>query len=216
MDKIPWYQSTTLRALLVALVSQLIVWTGVAEQLPDGAATLAVDALLQVVAIAATAYAAWARANRANPPITERAMKRQAEAMVEQSHPTANPNQSGFVRASMLGILLALAVPSVALLAGACAPIGVQPAKNFDQQLAYAYSSHTAVLDSAANALEAGSLTVEDAEAVLAMADQSRVLLDSARLAAGAGDVTTAEGRLALATNVLQQLVAYLNARGVK
>jgi hypothetical protein len=216
VDKIKWYESTTLRALLVAFVSQVIVWTGVAEQLPDGAATLAVDALLQVIAIAATAYAAWARANRANPPITERAMVRQAEAMVEQSHPTANPNQSGFVRASMLGILLALAVPSVALLAGGCSTFGVQPARSFDQQLAYAYSTHTAVLDSAANALEAGSLTVEDAEAVLAMADQSRVLLDSARLAAGAGDVTTAEGRLALATNVLQQLVAYLNARGVK
>jgi hypothetical protein len=213
VDKIKWYESTTLRALLVAFVSQVIVWTGVAEQLPDGAATLAVDALLQVIAIAATAYAAWARANRANPPITERALVRQAEAMTDESQVT---KQSGFVRASMIGILLALAVPSVALLAGGCTTLGVQPARSFDQQLAYAYSTHTAVLDSAANALEAGSLTVEDAEAVLAMADQSRVLLDSARLAAGAGDVTTAEGRLALATNVLQQLVAYLNARGVK
>jgi hypothetical protein len=107
------------------------------------------------------------------------------------------------------------AVLVLVLLTG-CASIGIQPARSFDQNLAYAYSSHTAVLDAASNALEAGSLTVEDAEAVLALADQSRTLLDSARLAAGAGDVTTAEGRLALATNVLQQLIAYLNARGVK
>lgn len=102
------------------------------------------------------------------------------------------------------------------VLLAACSSIGVQPARSFDQQLAYAYSSHTAVLDSASNALEAGDLTVEDSEAVLQLADQSRALLDSARLAAGAGDITTAEGRLALATNVIEQLLAYLRTRGVK
>lgn len=118
-------------------------------------------------------------------------------------------------RALVAAAWLAIAMPILGSL-GACSSIGIQPAKSFDQQLAYAYSSHTAVLDAASNALEAGSLSVDDAEAVLALADQSRVLLDSARFAAGAGDVTTAEGRLALATNVLQQLLAYLNARGVK
>jgi hypothetical protein len=214
MEQIKWYQSTTLRALLVALVSQVIVWTGVAEQLPDGAATLAVDALLQVIAIAATAYAAWARANRANPPITDTAV-RKTEERQSGAVEVSKQSQGGFVRPVMLGILLAVSVP-VALVVTGCESMGIQPARSFDQNLAYAYSSHTAVLESAANALEAGSLTVEDAEAVLALADQSRTLLDSARLAAGAGDVTTAEGRLALATNVLQQLVAYLNARGVK
>ena len=214
MEQIKWYQSTTLRALLVALVLQVIVWTGIAEQLPDGAATLAVDALLQVIAIAATAYAAWARANRANPPITDAAVRKTDERQ-SGSVEVSKQSQGGFVRPIMLGILLAVSVP-VALVVTGCESMGIQPAKSFDQNLAYAYSSHTAVLEAASNALEAGSLTVEDAEAVLALADQSRVLLDSARLAAGAGDVTTAEGRLALATNVLQQLVAYLNARGVK
>lgn len=101
------------------------------------------------------------------------------------------------------------------LLLTGCA-VGLQPAKSFDQQLAYAYSTHTAVLSSAGNALEAGDLTVADAEAVLELADQSRALLDAARLASGAGDVATAEGRLALATNVLEQLLAYLRTRGVK
>lgn len=214
MEQIKWYQSTTLRALLVALASQVIVWTGVAEQLPDGAATLAVDALLQVIAIAATAYAAWARANRANPPITDTAV-RKTEERQSGAVEVSKQSQGGFVRPVMLGILLAVSVP-VALVVTGCESMGIQPARSFDQNLAYAYSSHTAVLESAANALEAGSLSVEDAEAVLALADQSRTLLDSARLAAGAGDVTTAEGRLALATNVLQQLIAYLNARGVK
>lgn len=102
------------------------------------------------------------------------------------------------------------------VLLAACTSFGVQPPKSFDQQLVYAYGTHTSVLEATANALEAGDLTVEDSEAVLQLADQSRTLLDAARVASGAGDVTTAEGRLALATNVLEQLLAYLRTRGVK
>lgn len=102
------------------------------------------------------------------------------------------------------------------ILLAACTAVGVQAPQSFEQQLAYAYGAHTSVLEAAANALEVGDLTVEDAEAVLDLADQSRTLLDAARVASGAGDVTTAEGRLALATNVLEQLLTYLRTRGVK
>ena len=98
----------------------------------------------------------------------------------------------------------------------ACTAVGIQAPKSFDQHLVYAYGTHTSVLEATANALEAGALTVEDSEAVLQLADQSRTLLDAARVASGGGDVTTAEGRLALATNVLEQLLAYLRTRGVK
>lgn len=85
MDKIPWYQSTTLRALLIAFVSQVIVWSGVADRLPVDSAALAVDAFLQLLAMAATAYAAWARARNPNPPVTETAVRR-TEALTEKSN----------------------------------------------------------------------------------------------------------------------------------
>ena len=208
MEQIKWYQSTTLRALLVAFVSQVIVWTGVAEQLPDGAATLAVDALLQVVALVATAYAAWARANRANPPITEAAV-RKTEA---QSVP---PGQGGFVRPLMLAVLLAVSA-SVAVGVAGCAQFGLEEAQSLDQRVAYAYGTHTAVLDAAAIGVQTGKLSAEDGGHILKLADESRLLLDAGRAASAGGDVSTAEGRLVLALGILTQLQSYLNSRGVK
>ena len=100
------------------------------------------------------------------------------------------------------------------LLTAACTSMGLQSATSLDQKIAYAYGTHTAVLTAAGNALEAGSITADDASQVLRLADESRVLLDGARLAATGGDVATAEGRLTLATNLLQQLLDYLNAKG--
>lgn len=214
MEQIKWYQSTTLRALLVAFVSQVIVWTGVAEQLPDGAATLAVDALLQVIAIAATAYAAWARANRANPPITEAAV-RKVEERQSGAVDIGNQSQGGFVRPVVLAVLLALTLP-VALTLPGCTHFGLEQAQTLDQRLAFAYGAHMAVLDAAAVGVQTGKLTAEDGEHVLKLADESRLLLDAGRVAAGGGDISTAEGRLVLALGVLTQLQTYLNTRGVK
>lgn len=101
------------------------------------------------------------------------------------------------------------------LLAG-CAQIGLAPASTFDQRLAYAVSQNAAVRRTAANSLNAGEITVEDAQFVLKTTDESRTLLDAARVASGAGDVSTAEGRLALAVNVLTQLQTYLRTRSKK
>ena len=214
MEQIKWYQSTTLRALLVAFVSQVIVWTGVAEQLPDGAATLAVDALLQVVAIAATAYAAWARANRANPPITETAV-RKIEERQSGTVDVTQQSQGGFVRPLMLAVLLAVSA-SVAVGVAGCAQFGLEEAQSLDQRLGYAYGTHTAVLDAAAVGVQTGKLSAEDGGHVLKLADESRLLLDAGRAASAGGDVTTAEGRLVLALGILTQLQTYLNSRGVK
>jgi hypothetical protein len=94
------------------------------------------------------------------------------------------------------------------LVLSACAALA--PAKSFDDRLAYAYGAHTAVLAAAANSLSVHELSSTDAEQVLKLADDSRRVLDAARLAAGAGDVKTAEGQLALATNILTQLQTYL------
>lgn len=89
------------------------------------------------------------------------------------------------------------------------------PAQTFEQKLAYAYSTHTAVLNTAADGVERGTLSKEDGISVLKLADESRALLDAARLSIGVGDVSTAEGQLALAVNVLTQLQTYLRSRGL-
>lgn len=95
------------------------------------------------------------------------------------------------------------------LLAG-CASLGLEPAKTFDQQLAYSYAQVASIRTSAANALTTGVIKVEDAKQVQALADQARAGLDAARAAQGIGDTQTALGRLQLANSILTQLAAYL------
>jgi len=101
----------------------------------------------------------------------------------------------------------------MALVVAGCGTGGIEKPQSFEQQLAYAYSTHTAVLEATANAVELDQLSPDDAQQVLRLSDESRVLLDASRAAIGVGDVTTAQGQLVLATNILTQLKAYLNAR---
>lgn len=97
-----------------------------------------------------------------------------------------------------------------ALLLVACAQLGLSSAQTFDQKLAYAYGTHTAVLNAATAAVQSKTLSTTDAEQVLKLADESRALLDGARMA---GDTAAGGSKLALATSVLTQLQAYLNSR---
>lgn len=102
------------------------------------------------------------------------------------------------------------------LLAG-CAQLGLAPAQTLSQKIAYAYGTHTAVLQATTAAVTAGTLSSSDATSVLKMADGSQALLDSARALAAAGDVNGATNKLALATAALTALQQYLNAHtGVK
>jgi hypothetical protein len=96
----------------------------------------------------------------------------------------------------------------------ACSGIGLAPPQSFEERLAYAYGAHTAVLDAATTSVGAGDLSAQDGTAVLELADESRIILDGARLAWRAGDLDTAEARLVLATGLLQQLQAYLRSKG--
>lgn len=105
-------------------------------------------------------------------------------------------------------VLLVLTV-----LVSACGSGGIVKPQNFEQQLAYAYGTHTAVLQATANAVSYGALTSKDGEHVLKLADDTYLLLSSAKVAVGVGDMATAQGQLALATNILTQLQAYLNSK---
>lgn len=95
----------------------------------------------------------------------------------------------------------------------ACAQMGLAPAKTFDEKLAYAYGTHTAVLQAAASAVSNKELSSADGVQVLKLADESRTLLDAAKMASGLGDMSTANGKLLLATSILTQLQAYLRSK---
>lgn len=100
----------------------------------------------------------------------------------------------------------------VLLLAG-CAALGITQPQTFEQKLAYAYGTHSAVQQGATQALADKTLSSTDAMQVLKLADESRALLDAARAAAKIGDPTTANGKLVLATQILVQLQTYLRSK---
>lgn len=107
--------------------------------------------------------------------------------------------------------LYMLAVTLVTL--AGCAALGLEPARNFDERLAYAVTQNAAVRTAAANSLEAGALSLEDARQVLKLTDEARTLMDAAKVASGVGDVQTAEARLVLATRILTELRTYVTDR---
>lgn len=123
------------------------------------------------------------------------------------------PRVSKQMRTDFGSFLVAATLMLTLAVLAACGTGGIEKPQSFEQQLAYAYSTHTAVLEAAANAVELDQLSIEDAQQVLRLSDESRVLLDASRAALGVGDVTTAQGQLTLATNILTQLKAYLNSR---
>ena len=98
----------------------------------------------------------------------------------------------------------------VLLLLTGCAQLGLPTPQTFDQRLAVAYGTHTAVMETATAALIAKQITVDDAKQVLKLADESRVLLDAARVV---GDPTVATNKLVLATQILTGLQSFLRER---
>ena len=102
----------------------------------------------------------------------------------------------------------------VMLIAG-CASLGILTPQTLDERLSYGYEQLTAALQTVSAAANQKLITKSEGQSILAIADQSRLLLDAARAAQTNGDLTSAEGRLVLAVNVLRELQTYLRSRTV-
>ena len=98
----------------------------------------------------------------------------------------------------------------IALALAGCAATGTVAPQSLDEGLAYAESQVTALEQSAASAVAAGTLKPVDAAKGLAIADQAMAAITAAKAAEAAGDTTTAQGKLAVATSLLTQLAAAL------
>ena len=95
----------------------------------------------------------------------------------------------------------------------ACAQLGIETPKTFNERVAYAHESVNGAVTSATNSLNAGAISSADAEYVRVSAVNTRTLIAAAEAAYGAGDINTAEGRLALAETILRQLQAYVKVK---
>lgn len=100
----------------------------------------------------------------------------------------------------------------LAILAG-CASLGLEAPKTFNERAAYVHSNINGVVTATTNSLNAGAIKSEDAEYVRDSAIRTRTLTAAAETAYGAGDVSTAEGRLALAEGVLRELQKHVGVK---
>lgn len=97
------------------------------------------------------------------------------------------------------------------LLAGCAA---LQPPQTFNDKVGYALVTHTAVLDSAARALEFNEITADEAENVANLADDARALIDASIVAYRAGNESDANVNITRALNLLRQLQNQLRRTG--
>lgn len=91
MQTIPWYQSNTLRGLLVAVVAFALNLAGLDQQFPD--AGQYVDKALDLVTLSAMVFAAWARTRQATPPISQAAV----DATIERNQTLRSPALVGVI-----------------------------------------------------------------------------------------------------------------------
>jgi hypothetical protein len=92
-----------------------------------------------------------------------------------------------------------------------CQLLGITKPLSFDESLATAYVSQTAVLNAATTAVSAHTITSAQGQHVLTMAHSSRALLDEAKTLENSGNVTAAGTELTLAATALTALQQFLN-----
>ncbi len=86
----------------------------------------------------------------------------------------------------------------------ACSAIP-QP-QTLEQKLAYAYGTHTAILNTTLLLVKTDKLNIDQANTILYVSDAGKALLELARTSMLAGDTITATAKLALAIAILTDL----------
>lgn len=204
MNTIPWYRSHVFTAGLLAFVTE--VASILDSQLLSGKFAVlghSIAALLMAIVVTVRAMA------NAQPITLTQGDADEANAVAVEKR---QKRQGGYARPLLLALLFSTAVLTLPVLQG-CAALGIEQPQSFNQRYAYALGQITAVRLTAAKARHERQISVEDGEYVLRLTDQSRQLLEAARSVADLGDITNANGQLALVTSVLTQVQAYLNAR---
>lgn len=112
---IPWYRSQVFASALISIISQVAVLAGLADTFAPAQIEATVNAVLQIVAVAAAGWAAVSRARSTVQPLTMR-----NDSSTPKSHPLI----------SVLLILAALASVT------ACSSLAVSQAKTAEQRAA--------------------------------------------------------------------------------
>jgi hypothetical protein len=106
------------------------------------------------------------------------------------------------IRLSLLALVYGV------ILAG-CQTLGFEQPRTFNDRVAYTYQGLEAVVRSTSHSLEVGAISVQDAQFVSRQGRETIKYVGLAETAYNAGDISTAEGRLAFATELLLILQTY-------
>lgn len=174
LEVIKKLDSATIRGLIVATIPLLVLiasFFGVDEALFQAKLEGLGEKLVALVSLAGVAWAAYARLFKPTPPLTETAKAKTAEMVAQEklnvdSAPITSNKQGGFVRALMLGVLLAIGVVSMSL--SACT-YTQQAVKNADTPSDYALvflEGYHAALKTANALKSSGTLSGENLQRV--------------------------------------------------
>lgn len=219
LDKIAKLDSQVVRALLVAIVgmiTSLVAGFGLDATEITARSQPIIDGIGNALTAFGVAWGLWARINNPNPPLSDKAVVK-TEKMIARgelntlSAPT-NPKQGGFVKPLMLALMLGVAAPVLMLTQSGCTTV---QAMSFDQQLKFTIDTHTAVTRSVTSALNARLISSKDAETYHKLAVSAREVIDAA-VSLKDSDISTAEGQLQLANELLIELQKYLIERGAQ
>lgn len=184
-----------------------------------------IDALITFAVIAWPLWLAYrARRNRPTPPI-EGTPAVEATAVREQALGTAGPTtlaavsqpggkQKGYIRAGLLGLILAISgAGTAALTMSGCASLGLPVAEGFNEKAASGIATVTSIRETALALGQAGVMTPEDVRGIQDQATEARKAIDIARGLQGL-NFKAAEQRLDSTIAVLKALDKYLKQRG--
>lgn len=203
MNQIGLLESGVIRGLLVALGSLLgLVVTKLGYTFDDAFYAQLVDAVLMLLIAGSTLYAAWMRARKPTPPITNAAVLATKERQITEHL----QREGGRANIGHLAMVAALSVLT------ACALLGGASAKTFNERLAVGYSTVTGVRQVATSLVQSDAITADDAANIQRQADVARAGLDVAAKLQTV-DLKSAEARLTSTLQILHALEDYLRSR---
>lgn len=113
----------------------------------------------------------------------------------------------------MIQVLRVPIISALLMILAACAALGVDTPKTFNERVAAAQISVTAARSSALQLLEAGKITAADARNVQAAADAGNMAIDLA-IQLEKSDPNAAGAKLAYAVSIVTAVQTYLATKG--
>lgn len=190
MDKIAWYESNTLRALLLAAIALVAQKLGIADSVNDEFIAKLVDGFFQSAEMVALAWAAYARVNQPTPPISDTAVAKTVA------------RQGGFARIALMAILALGSVAVTTQITGCTHTREAYKVADTLEERAFVANAHyVALVEQAASLKARGILTGNELRRVQEIETAaSPVIGKLAPLVSALKAAQTADNELALQT----------------